>query len=134
MKGCAFLILLWCFAGLLAYSAYSLWYPVDPFDIKSLTVDKQVINRGETFCFTIVGEKNINIPVHVVVELINDENITLVSYVANNPMGKLRKKRCIVMPYHIIPGKYQLKWSGIYEVNSIRSVPKQIISDYFVVK
>ena len=48
-------------------------------------------------------------------------------------MGQINKKRCTAIPFHVVPGRYQLKWSGIYEVNAVRSIPRTINSDYFII-
>ena len=125
------LILLTCILGGILVQ---MWWPVTPVRIDKISVSKSIVSRGEAVYFQFQGEKFLQIPVHVTLELVNGERIALVNYLSNNPIGKLCVKRNIVIPFHIIPGQYQLKWTGVFEVNALRTVTYSAKSDWITVK
>lgn len=113
---------------------WDLFYPYDPIQIDKFTVDKTVVQSGERMCFQFEGEKFYNVPASVVLELTNGESIALMSYDANNPAGKVLRKRCFTIPHHTFPGKYQIRWTAIYQMNSFRTVRKTVKSDWIEVR
>jgi hypothetical protein len=58
----------------------------------------------------------------------------MMSYVANNPRGKICKSRCFIVPNHVEPGMYRVSWFGIYEMNTFNHVIKTVQSDLVRVK
>jgi hypothetical protein len=109
------------------------WYPYTPLRIDSFPLDKTEVLQGGEICFTVNGEKFYDIPVDVNIELINGESMSMVNYRANNPKGLLHKTRCFVIPYHVKPGYYQVRWSGVYQMNAFNYVRLVQLSDWVVV-
>lgn len=134
IKDGAFWIIFSCLAAILIYSAYQLWWPVTIIRVDSVKVFSTEARRGDTVTFQFVGEKFLPLPVHANIELVNGERIALMSYTSNNPVGNVFSRRSFIVPYHILPGKYQIKWTGVYEVNALRTITLTIKSEGITIK
>jgi hypothetical protein len=121
------------FCIIVMYAWLSL-YPLNPIDVMSLKVNKTVIYRGEEVCYTLTAEKYHDVAATVNIELVNCERILIMSYAAQMPLGKLIRKRCFIVPYHVKPGFYQVNWSAVYDMNAFQSVRKDISSQRIEVK
>jgi hypothetical protein len=105
------------------------FYPYEPIRIEQIEINKTVVQRGEAIMFHFKGEKLMAVPVHATIELVNGERIAAISYTSNNPPGDKFPWRRFIVPYTAIPGKYRIKWTGVYEVNPIRSIVVMKYSD-----
>jgi hypothetical protein len=94
-------------------------YPYQPIRVDKFCIDKTVVTHGEKVCFRFEGEKFMPVPVNVLIELANGENIEIMKYTSNNPVGTTFKQRCFLMPHHVIPNRYQIRWTGVYPVNAL---------------
>jgi hypothetical protein len=110
------------------------WWPYKPLQIDSFTVDKTVVTRGDSICYTIKGEKFYDMPVDVTIELIDGESVAIMSYTANMPKGKLCRTRCFLVPYHVKPGLYRVNWTGVYTMNALNHVRVRMQSEFVRVK
>jgi len=110
-----------------------IWWPYNPVRVDNFIIEKTILNQGESTYFQFQGEKFYNIPCHVSIELVNGENFAIMSYVSNNPKGTIFKKRSFIIPYHIPAGKYQLRWTGVYEMNPLNSVTKVAYSKFITI-
>ena len=108
--------------------------PYEPIRVDAVIVSPKVLHRGEKAMFQFQGEKYMPIPVHATIELVDGSRHHLMSYTSNNPVGCSFKPRDFVVPYSIIPGKWRLKWSGVYEVNMVRSITKTAYSEEIEIK
>jgi hypothetical protein len=122
------------FMVILAYSAYQLWWPVEILRIDSVKVFQTEIKRGDLLTFQFTGEKLLPLPVHANIELINGERIAIMAYTSNNPVGTVFSRRSFIVPYHILPGRYQIKWTGVYEVNALRTITLTTKSEGITIK
>jgi hypothetical protein len=122
-------VLLALFVTITSYVAFLTFYPYEPLRIDAFIVDKTEAVRGEKVCFRLIGEKFYPIPVKVSIELIDGENIAIVNYVSNNPVGKGFHPRCFNVPYHVEPKEYKLRWTGVYEMNGFNHVRKTAMSE-----
>jgi hypothetical protein len=131
-------VLLWVLLAILTlvvlYGGILAWFPYNPLRLDSFTLDKTEVCRGEKVCFKITGEKFYPVPVHVSVELINGESIAIVNYVSNHPVGEGFKPRCFNIPYHIEPKKYQLRWTGVYQMNAFNYVRRTALSEWITIR
>jgi hypothetical protein len=134
LREIALWLLLAVFAFLMVWSGIQLWWPVEPVRVDSVEVCPAVITRGETAYFRFYGEKLSSFPVHATIELTNGERIAIMSYTSNNPPGKVFRRRSFIVPSHTPPGTYQIKWTGVYEINPLRSVTKTVTSNYIEIK
>ena len=107
---------------------YWLLWPYNPIRIDEFIVDKETATQGEKVCFYFKGEKLLNMPARVILELVDGEAIEIMRYEANNPVGCILKSRCFNVPYSIMPKAYTIKWTGTYDVNHIRKVRKIVES------
>jgi hypothetical protein len=113
---------------------YWLYWPYNPIRIDKFILDKEVVSQGEQICFRFEGEKYLDLPANVTIELVNGESIQIATYIATNPPGTVLRSRCFNIPYHVMPKKdYQIKWTGNYHVNPIRHVIKTTQSEKFEV-
>jgi hypothetical protein len=120
---------------LVIYSGTLMWWLLYPY--KPMRVDKfnvyhegELIHHGDMVCFQFEGAKLMSIPASIVIELVNGEAIFIMAYTSNNPVGTTFKKRCFIMPYHINPARYQLRWSGTYSTNPLRDIRMVTYSEY----
>ena len=131
-------IALWAAVILLAIilsgAIFQLVWPFNPVRVDRVCVMEKEIARGDVLHFQFHGEKYLDIPVHATVELVNGENVGAMSYVSHNPPGNVFKPRSFVVPYHMMPGKYKLKWTGVYEISPIRTVTKTYYTEEIMVK
>jgi hypothetical protein len=117
------LVILWIVLTTLFLSIlFLIWYPYKPLEIDSFTVDRTYTCRGGELCYTITGTKNYNMPTDVTIELIDGVSVAIMSYTANMPAGKIVRKRCFNIPYHVQKGKYRVNWTGVYVMNSLNHV------------
>ena len=125
------------FLGLLSVYAvtivYLLAWPYNPIRIDDLNLSKTEVAQGEELCFQFQGEKLLPVPVKVIIELVNGEAIHIMSYEANNPVGEKFKARCFDVPYNVKPNRYQLRWSGGYQVNPLRTILRTKLSEWITV-
>jgi hypothetical protein len=112
---------------------YQLFWPYNPIRVDRINIDKAVVAHGEKICFQFEGAKFMPVPVNVIIELVNGESFEIMKYSSNNAVGTKFKKRCFIVPHHIPPTKYQLKWSGVYPINALRHIPKSKLSDWIEV-
>jgi hypothetical protein len=122
-------ILLAMLIGVVVYVGFLAWYPFNPIRIDSMPISKTEVCRGERVCFRIIGEKFYAVPVKVSVELVNGEGIAIINYVSNHPPGSKFPPRCFNVPYHVEPGQYRVRWTGVYEMNAFNHVRKVVMSD-----
>jgi hypothetical protein len=125
-----FLIVVSLYAIVLLFLA--LW-PSDPIRVDSISLNKTTVEQGKEICFKFEGEKYHPIPVAATIELVNGESVALMNYTSNNPVGGPFKWRCFSIPYHVPPGKWQLRWTGRYQMNPLRHVIKTKDSGWFEV-
>jgi hypothetical protein len=127
-------ILLSLLISVLISILFMVWYPYNPLTVNTLKVNKSIVSRGECISFKVDGEKHYAIPVDVTVELVDGYAYFIMSYTSNNPPGKLFRERPFLIPYHIKPGKYRIRWTGVYNMNSLNVVRVKALSDEFEVK
>jgi hypothetical protein len=113
---------------------YLTWYPHNPITVNSITTDKQVVARGECITFFVDGEKHLPIPVDVTVEMVDGVSYFIMSYTSNNPTGKIHRGRSFTIPYHIKPGVYKIRWTGVYTINPLKIVRVKKLSTEYEVK
>jgi hypothetical protein len=131
---CILEVLLSLFGISLLYLMFLAFYPYEPVRIDKFLIDKPKVSVGEKLCFQFAGEKFHAVPVEVSIELMDGENYFIMSYDSNNPVGCVFKKRCFIIPYHVEPGKYRLRWTGIYVMNMFNHIRKTVQSDMFEVE
>ena len=108
-------------------------YPYNPSRIDKIEVDKTNIARGERLRYTVIGEKFMDLPAAITIELINGESYPMMSYTGNMPVGKLKRSRTFIIPTHIIPGRYRVSYTGVYPVNGIRHITRKQQSEWITV-
>jgi hypothetical protein len=113
---------------------FLVWYPYKPVTIESYTVNREAVCRGGEICHLLSGIKNLPLPVNVSVELLDGEAYDLTHYISNSPVGRMDRRRCFNIPYHVKPGKYRLHWTGSYEVNPFNTVKIRVHSQEFEVR
>jgi hypothetical protein len=113
---------------------YLTWYPYNPITVDKITISKEVVSRGECLSFLFHGEKHYPIPVDVTIELVDGVSYFIMSYSSNNPVGNKFKARPFIIPQHIIPGKYKIRWTGVYTMNALNIVRVKKLSQEFEVK
>jgi hypothetical protein len=121
------------FIFVLVYVGYLTWWPYNPIRVDGIKVCQSEVRRGEVIYFTFKGEKFMNITSHITIELVNGERMLIMSYDSNTPPGEAFKKRSFIVPYHIQPGRYQLVWTGVYNINPIRDIIKTTKSDFITI-
>ena len=124
----AFSLLLFCCFFTISLG-WMLWYPYNPIRIDALYVDKTEAHVGDTVCFKMVGEKLMEVPVSVSLELVNGEGVAIMNYSSNVPKGAKFKERCFNIPMHIKSNHYRLLWRGVYPVNGLRNIVKEKLSN-----
>jgi hypothetical protein len=122
-------ILLFCLVCIL----FMLWYPYEPIRCDGIVLSKTVMRSGECATFQFVGEKFMDIPVSVSVNLTNGANILLMTYTSNNPKGMTFKPRQFILPTNLHPGQYRLMWDGVYSVNPLRDIAIKYYSPWITV-
>lgn len=105
-------------------------YSYKPLVVESVVPDEQVVCRGEELCFIFRGEKFYDVPAYVTVELVNGERYVVMNYASNTPKGSIFRKRCFFVPYHVKPAKYQIVWTGSYQMNAFNIVHVRANSDW----
>lgn len=106
-------------------SVFTYWQFADyePIRVDALMLDKYEAQHGEKVCFSIHGEKYVNIPSKVSIELVDGEAIHLMSYMSHHPPGVKFRPRCFLVPPHAVPkSHYVVRWTATYQVNPIRDV------------
>ena len=83
---------------------------------------------GDTICFSITGERLMTIPVNANVALVNGEGIIIMDYVSDNNLGTYFPGRCFNVPMHVKTNDYRLRWEGVYHINVLQDVPREIFS------
>lgn len=130
-------ILLWIMwlsiTFIMGYFLYLFWWPIEPIRIDKIEI-KSELHAGERTSFHFMGEKFVDVPAHVSIELVNGESIALMTYTSHNSVGTVFRERPFIVPYHIYPGKYRLKWTGVYEVTALRSITRVAYSDWVTIK
>lgn len=126
--------LLGCLMSILGIVCWQLFYPYQPIRVDEIKIFQKELQRGDELTFQFIGEKLMDIPVHATVELENGERIAAITYSSHNPVGTLFRKRTFIVPSHTVPGKYRIKWTGVYEVNPLRSITVVKHSDWITVK
>jgi hypothetical protein len=128
----------WILFGFLTLSAsmvlFLTWYPYNPITVDKITISKEVVSRGECLSFQFHGEKHYPVPVDVTIELVDGVSYFIMSYSSNNPVGNKFKARPFIIPHHIIPGKYKLRWTGVYTMNALNIVRVKKLSQEFEVR
>jgi hypothetical protein len=112
--------------GIFIFQSY---YPYEPIRIDKIEVSSTNVKRGQIMWFCFVGEKFYNVPVRAQVELTDGRTYALMSYTSTNPIGVTFKPRPFIVPYHVVPGRYRLKWTGSYDMNPVNTVVKVAYSD-----
>jgi hypothetical protein len=114
--------------------AYWLFWPYEIIRLGKFCVDTFQVEQGREICFVFEGEKLIDLPGEVLLELVNGHVETIKSYKVQNRPGEKLKKRCISIPYQAKPEKdYHLRWTVTYHPNPIRSVSYMRESPHFEV-
>lgn len=110
------------------YVMYKMWYPYEPVKAARVLVNSTSLHRGDVIGFLLDGEKMLPVPVEITIELTNGENYPIMHYHSNLPVGKLYKWRHFIIPLHVIPGKYRVHWTGVYEMNAVNTVRRSYYS------
>jgi hypothetical protein len=109
--------------GVMGYILILATWPYNPLRLDSFTINKTEVIRGEEVCFKITGEKFYNVPVRVVLELVDGEDlklsrsISVITYGSNQPKGSGFPERCFNVPSQVRNQPYKLRWTGTYEMN-----------------
>jgi hypothetical protein len=118
-------IILWILMLLLVFflsgGLYQIYWPHEAVRIDKIVVSSSVMKRGSVQWFQFKGEKLMEITAHVTVELVDGKNYALMTYDSNNPVGTQFKPRAFIVPYHIVPGYYRIKWAGTYDINPLKT-------------
>ena len=112
----------------------SAYYPYDPLEIVSFTVDKQTVCQGGKICYNLKGEKFYSLPAFVTISLINGESIPIVSYVANNKKGHIDAGRCILLPSKLEHPRYRIQWMAVYLFPMYGTATETVESNWIEVK
>jgi hypothetical protein len=115
------------FAGIYFFALAS--WPYVPARVESIIPEKQSVCRGGELCFVWKGEKFYDMPVNILVELVDGERYAVMSYSSNTPKGSVFRKRCFLVPYHVKPGTYRIQWTGTYPMNAFNTVHLKAISN-----
>jgi hypothetical protein len=113
--------LLFCLVSILAIVCYQIFYPHKVMRIDKIVVSNTTMHRGSVEWFQFEGEKFIPITAHINVEMSNGRSYHLMSYESDNPVGSKFVPRAFIVPNHILPGKYRIKWTGTYDVNPLNT-------------
>jgi hypothetical protein len=113
--------------------AFKAFWPYNPVRIDSFYTDKSGAVHGEKVCVRVIGEKLLPVPVDVTIALANGESYQVMKYTSNLPPGTFFPKRCFLVP-HIIPGKYRVRWTGVYTVNAFNHVTRTALTDWIEIK
>jgi hypothetical protein len=112
------MVMVWIFLCLflagMATLLFIALYPFEPTKVSSFTIDKTQAYRGDMICYTIRGEKFYALPALVSIVLDNGESIEMMYYNSNVDVGLFMKKKCFIVPYHVIPNRYNVKWTALY--------------------
>jgi hypothetical protein len=127
-------ILFWGVLGLMLFVGIyflgmAVW-PYTPVRVDSITPSKTKVCRGEELCFRFVGEKYYDMTTQINVELVNGEAYAVMTYASDNPKGLIEKERCFIVPYHVKPNNYHIRWTGNYHMNAFKTVRKSFLTDW----
>jgi hypothetical protein len=101
--------------------AYQIYWPHKAIRIDKIVVSDRVMHRGQVGWFQFQGEKFMPITAHAQVELTDGKSYALMSYDSDNPVGTKFIPRAFIVPYHVVPGKYRIKWTGSYDINPLNT-------------
>ncbi len=113
---------------------FMMFFPYKPIDINKLCLNKTSAIRGEEVLFLLDANKNMDILVNANLELVDGVSYGLFSYTTYHSRLKRPRWRSFVVPSHIKPGKYQLRWTGVYQVNCLNTVIVSTVSDWIDIK
>jgi hypothetical protein len=133
IRECLLWVLLLIMAGTMLTFFAMAWWPYKPLRIDAVSVDKTQVCRGDEMCFQFTGEKFYEMPVNVLIELVDGERYQVMKYTSNMPKGTIFRKRCFIVPHFVKPGKYQIVWSGAYEMNAFNTVHMKARSEWIQV-
>lgn len=110
-------------------------YPYNPIDIRTLKVDKKVVEQGDLVTFQLDAHKYYDVFPECTIELISDcfTSYHIMTYVAWDPPGSSFRARPFVIPHSIPSGRYRIHLTAVYPVAFFRSVTKSVLSDWMVV-
>jgi hypothetical protein len=130
----ALVLLLATLTGILLVGTIMAVYPYKPLRVDSFRLDKTVATHGEKVCILVTGEKLMDVPVHILIELVDGESYEIMRYGSNTPPGDKFKPRSFIVPHHIKPGMYRVRWTGVYPVNALNHVRYTFLSEYIEIK
>lgn len=133
MTDFAMIVLKWLCFMFAIILLFWLFYPYKPIRVDEFKVWPDVVEQGQEVNFQFVGEKFIDIPVKVLIEVVNGSRIELIKYESNMPTGDRFKRRSFIMPYTVKPEKVMMCWTGTYKVNPVREISYTKCSKYITV-
>lgn len=140
IKARAWMFLMLLNWALLAWVAYSLYYPVRTLEIRNMTdgqvlTEKDTYKLGETVGYQLDFCKFTDAPVHVARNLVDGQLIQLSTDKSQGlPLGcHSTLVTTSVVPMTVNPGRYYLDISVTYDVNLLRSITVHYHTNYFSV-
>lgn len=126
-------LLLVMLSGFISYYIWATTYPYNPIRMEKIIMSKTVMHPGECGTYQFSGEKLMDLPVDVTVNITNGANILLMTYTSHNPVGTKFVPRRFTLPHNLHSGRYRIMWEGIYSINGLRSVNKRYYSEWITV-
>ena len=132
----------WLIVWILCFFVVSPWsvllvghyWPYETTQVDKFYVDKYVVCRGELVHFWFDGYKYTDVIPDVLVELVDGTTYSVMGYKGTRNMGQLGTKRAIIIPSHVIPGKYKIQWTATFPMNPVNNPVVKKTSDQIEIR
>jgi hypothetical protein len=120
--------------GFLLLVGWWLVYPYQTIDIQSAKVLTPIVAKGEDLEIEVIYNKHANLPSTVTKDLINGDIVHIPSSgISNVPIGQNKVITHQIIPYESDLGEARLKETITYQVNPLRTITKEFITDKFTI-
>jgi hypothetical protein len=127
-------VLCLCFLSFPVFVTIAHFWPYPTTRIDKVHLAKTEVCRGEFITFWFDGEKLTDVIPDIVVELVNGETYSIMSYKGTKTKGPLGSTRSFIVPHHVIPNSYKVQWTSTFPNNPVNNPSIRAMSDWVKIK